>query len=107
MLSPTPSIHPIALGNSVYTCKETFFGKKNMSDIALKQYSDTKGEKIYGSFYLGSPTLVVKDPELITQVGKYRRPAKFAKAKIVQFNYRSWSKTSTILWTTQDQSWSI
>ncbi|XP_075213871.1 uncharacterized protein LOC142320081 [Lycorma delicatula] len=42
--------------------------KRNMSDVLLDMYKQAEGEKFIGSFQFMTPTIVVRDPELINQV---------------------------------------
>lgn len=63
-----PSCHP--LGNSCFTQLDSMTQKVNIADIAVTQYREPHlaGEKVYGTFMLCNPCLVVKDPDLIKQV---------------------------------------
>ena len=53
----TPPIS-FPLGNNPGLCKEILTGEMNMLDVAQKQYHLLKGEKYYGTYTLGTPSLV-------------------------------------------------
>ena len=56
------------IGNSPFMNAPVFFRRMNGSEFAIQQYGETAGEKYYGTYFLGEPILVVKDPDLAKRI---------------------------------------
>ncbi len=56
------------VGTQPFFNLELLTGRKSISEVATEQYKAMRGEKMYGAFTLGSPGLVVNDPDIIKQI---------------------------------------
>lgn len=55
-------------GNQPFFCPDVMLGRKSPTDIALNQYKAMVGEKVYGTYTMGRPNLIIRDPELVKSV---------------------------------------
>ncbi len=65
-----PAENPFPFGNNPVTCWDRLSGKINIGAAAYEQHREFAGEKVYGTYMLGSckPAIGIRDPDLIRDV---------------------------------------
>ena len=62
-----PKYWPL-IGNSIQMHPENMMKRKNVNQILIEQYHEMEGEPFYGTYFGGSPAVVIKDPDLMKQM---------------------------------------